>query len=403
MKRFLLMLLTLALALAACEQEAITEESTESHEQAESSKEIIEIESSSASENAESSALTESEESKTSSVEQTKGYELMLELTLEEKVGQLFLAAFPDVGAKEYINEYKLGGFIMFAREFRNNTPEGIRETVDSLQSAADIPLLFAVDEEGGDVCRISAFTQYREKRFYSPRYLYSHGGIDAIRESEKEKCALLGSLGINVNMAPVCDITTEKGAFMYNRSLGQDAETTSEFVRSVIDTTDSYNIGNVLKHFPGYGNNDDTHTGIAIDQRSLEELESVDIIPFKAGVEAGCGAILVSHTVIECMDNDLPASLSPEVNRYIRENLGFDGVLVTDDLSMQAITDRYGDGEAAILAVIAGNDLICCSKYKTAYTAVLNAVRDGRISEEQINKACARVLDWKYKIGIIE
>ncbi len=394
-------MLTLVLVLAACSRDAITEESAESREQAESSQKIIETESSSATENTESSFFTESEASAALPDEQTKGYELMLTLTLEEKVGQLFLAAFPDVGAEEYINEYKLGGFIMFAREFRNNTPEGIRETVDSLQSDADIPLLFAVDEEGGDVCRISAFTQYREKRFYSPRYLYSHGGIDAIRESEKEKCALLNSLGINVNMAPVCDITTEKGAFMYSRSLGQDAETTSEFVRAIIDTTDGYNIGNVLKHFPGYGNNDDTHTGIAIDKRSLEELESVDIIPFRAGVEAGCGAILVSHTVIECMDSDFPASLSPEVNRYIRENLGFDGVLVTDDLSMQAITDRYGDGEAAVLAVIAGNDLICCSKYKTAYTAVLNAVRDGRISEQRIDEACTRVLDWKYKLGL--
>ncbi len=333
----------------------------------------------------------------------TQGYELMLTMTLEEKVGQLFLAAFPDVGAEEYIEEYKLGGFIMFAREFRNSTPETVRATVDSLQSKADIPLLFAVDEEGGDVCRISAFLQYRERRFYSPRYLYSHGGIDAICESEEEKCALLSSLGINVNMAPVCDITTEKGAFMYNRSLGQDAETTSDFVRAVIGVTDKHGIGNVLKHFPGYGNNADTHTGIAVDKRSLSELESADIIPFKAGIEAGCGAILVSHTVIECIDSEFPASLSPEVNGYIRENLGFEGVLVTDDLSMGAITQKYGDGEAAVLAVLAGNDIICCSKYKTAYTAVLEAVRDGRISEEQINKACARVLDWKYKIGILE
>lgn len=334
---------------------------------------------------------------------QTKGEELTATLTLEEKVGQLFLAAYPDVNQESYINDYKLGGFIMFGREFKNNTPEGVRTTIENLQKQARIPLLFAVDEEGGSVCRVSAYTQYREKRFYSPRYLYSHGGIDAIAESEKEKCALLSSLGINVNMAPVCDITTDKDAFMYNRSLGQDAETTAEFVEAVIDITDGYKIGNVLKHFPGYSNNKDTHTGIAYDKRSLEELESVDIIPFKAGADAGCGAILVSHTVIECLDGDFPASLSPKVNEYIRNTLGYDGVVLTDDLSMGAITEKYGDGEAAVLAVLAGNDLICLTNLKAAYTAVLEAVKDERISEERIDEACARVLDWKYKLGLLD
>ena len=403
MKRFLLLLLTLVLVFAACSRDAITEESAESREQAESSREIIESESSSASENAESSAFTESEVSEALPDEQTKGYELMLTLTLEEKVGQLFLAAYPDVNQESYINDYKLGGFIMFGREFKNNTPEGVRTTIENLQKQARIPLLFAVDEEGGSVCRVSAYTQYREKRFYSPRYLYSHGGIDAIAESEKKKCALLSSLGINVNMAPVCDITTDKDAFMYSRSLGQDAETTAEFVEAVIDITDSYKIGNVLKHFPGYSNNKDTHTGIAYDKRSLEELESVDIIPFKAGADAGCGAILVSHTVIECLDSDFPASLSPKVNEYIRNTLGYDGVVLTDDLSMGAITEKYGDGEAAVLAVLAGNDLICLTNLKAAYTAVLEAVKDERISEERIDEACARVLDWKYKLGLLD
>ena len=188
MKRFLLLLLTLVLVLAACSRDAITEESAESREQAESSREIIESESSSVSENEESSAFTESEVSEALPDEQTKGEELTATLTLEEKVGQLFLAAYPDVNQESYINDYKLGGFIMFGREFKNNTPEGVRTTIENLQKQARIPLLFAVDEEGGSVCRVSAYTQYREKRFYSPRSLYSHGGIDAIAESEKEK-----------------------------------------------------------------------------------------------------------------------------------------------------------------------------------------------------------------------
>ena len=336
-------------------------------------------------------------------IEETMGEKLVKSLTLEEKVGQLFLAAYPDVGAESYISDCHLGGFIMFGREFKGSTPEQIKAKIGSHQESAKIPLLFAVDEEGGTVCRVSAYSQFRESRFPSPRTLFNKGGIDAIIEAEQEKCVLLKSLGINVNMAPVCDITTEKSAFMYSRSLGQSPEITAEFVKSVISVTDENNIGNVLKHFPGYGNNVDTHIGIAVDERTLDELEGIDLIPFKAGVESGCGAILVSHTIVKCLDGEMPASLSKAVHDYIRGTLGFDGVIVTDDLTMQAITDNYGSGEAAVLAVMAGNDLICCSNFKVQYNAVLQAVRDGRISIEQVDEACARVIDWKYKLGLIE
>jgi beta-N-acetylhexosaminidase len=226
---------------------------------------------------------------------------------------------------------------------------------------------------------------------------------LEALKENEEEKSILLSSPGINVNLSPVCDITTDPEAFMYPRSLGESPEITGQFVQEMLKTMSQNGIGGVLKHFPGYGNNTDTHIAIAIDNRSLAELENCDLVPFQMGIDAGCGAIMVSHTFINAIDPDLPATLSPKVNAYLREKMSFDGVVVTDDLVMQAITDLYGDGEAAVLAVLAGNDLLCSTQYKTQYTAVLQAVENGRISEDRINEAVRRILQWKCDMGLMD
>jgi len=211
-----------------------------------------------------------------------------------------------------------------------------------------------------------------------------------------------LSSLGINVNLGPVCDITTNPGSFMYSRSLGRDAETTAVFASEMVRVMDQYGIGSALKHFPGYGNNTDTHTGIAIDSRSLEELEEQDLIPFREGRNAGADAIMVSHTIVTALDEELPATLSPAVHRYLREEMGFGGVIITDDLVMEAIRQRYGAGEAAVLAVLAGNDLICSTEYAVQYEAVLEAVLTGRIDYCTLTDAATRVLKWKQELGLI-
>ena len=324
------------------------------------------------------------------------------EMTLEEKVGQLFLARCPDVNALEDIQTYHLGGYILFGRDFENQTPDSIQATLAAYQSAASVPLLIAVDEEGGTVCRVSSRKAFRDSRFPSPRNLYYEGGIDLAVSTEAEKSRLLHSLGINVNMAPVCDITTDPNAFMYKRSLGQAPEITGIFISETVHTMEEARVGSVLKHFPGYGNNADTHVGIAIDNRSLEELENYDLIPFLAGIDAGCDAILVSHTFVNAMDENLPASLSPAVHDYIRQNISFDGVIVTDDLVMQAITDQYGAGEAAVLAVLAGNDLLCSTEYAVQYAAVLEAAQQGRISQDLLDRAVLRILRWKAELGLL-
>lgn len=329
--------------------------------------------------------------------------EILNRMTLEEMVGQLFLCRCPEENAIDDILRYHPGGFILFSRDFENETPMTLAGTVRAYQAVASVPMLMAVDEEGGAVTRISRYSAFRESPFPSPRSLYSRGGLELLLETEEEKCQMLWGMGINVNIGPVCDISTNPGDYMYSRSLGLPPDETAYCVESLIELMDDWQIGNVLKHFPGYGGNPDTHEGIAVDSRPLEQLEKYDLIPFAAGMDAGCDAVLVSHTVITCLDPDYPASLSPAVHQYLRDDMNFDGVIMTDDLFMDAIAQVYGVEEAAVLAVLAGNDLLCSTEYPRQYAAVLQAVQDGRISQEMIRSAALRILRWKADLGLLD
>lgn len=328
--------------------------------------------------------------------------QMISDMSLEQRVGQLFLARCNAETAAMDVQQYHLGGLVLFGNDFENQTPDSMAQTISGYQNAAEKPLLIAVDEEGGDVTRISQFSAFRDKRFSSLRKRYGQGGLEAVLTEEEEKCRLLSDLGINVNLGPVCDISTDPDAFMYSRSLGQDAQTTAEVTASTVNLMNAFSIGSVLKHFPGYGNNADTHTGIAVDSRPLESLKENDLIPFTAGIQAGCGAVMVGHIIVEALDPDYPASLSPAVHRYLREELGYSGVIMTDDLVMQAITDQYGAGEAAVMAVLAGNDLLCSTEYAVQYEAVLQAVLDGRIDIDVLNSAVRNVLEWKIRLGLL-
>ena len=328
--------------------------------------------------------------------------QMISDMSLEQRVGQLFLARCNAETAAMDVQQYHLGGLVLFGNDFENQTPDSMAQTISNYQNAAEKPLLIAVDEEGGDVTRISQFSAFREKRFSSARRRWEQGGLEAVLTEEEEKCWLLSDLGINVNLGPVCDISTDPDAFMYSRSLGQDAQTTAEVTASTVNLMNAFSIGSVLKHFPGYGNNADTHTGIAVDSRPLESLKENDLIPFTAGIQAGCGAVMVGHIIVEALDPDYPASLSPAVHRYLREELGYSGVIMTDDLVMQAITDQYGAGEAAVMAVLAGNDLLCSTEYAVQYEAVLQAVLDGRIDIDVLNSAVRNVLEWKIRLGLL-
>lgn len=327
---------------------------------------------------------------------------LLKTLSLEEKVAQMFIVRCPQKDAANTIAQYQFGGYILFARDFKNKTKAQATADIKSYQQAVKVPLLIAVDEEGGKVNRISLYKAFRDTPFLSPQELYAEGGLPRVKEDTVEKCALLRSLGINLNLAPVCDVSTNSDDYIYSRTFGQDAPQTAEYIKTVVSTMRANKMGSALKHFPGYGNNVDTHTGIAIDNRPLSKFRESDFLPFKSGIDAGAGVVLVSHNIVTAIDPNRPASLSSAAHRILRDELGFQGLIMTDDLSMGAIRDYTGGEEAAVMAVQAGNDLICCTDYKTQYAAVLKAVRDGRISEARINESALRILRYKFSVGLM-
>ncbi|MEY8389086.1 glycoside hydrolase family 3 N-terminal domain-containing protein [Oscillospiraceae bacterium 38-13] len=333
---------------------------------------------------------------------------LLRSMTLEEKAGQVFFVRAPGEGAAEDIALYHLGGYLLFGQHTREKTASALIQMLDSYQAAAvenmNIPLLIGVDEEGGTVVRVSSNPHLRSKKFSSPRKLLKNAedGWTALEEETREKAMLLKALGINVNLAPVADLSEDPGDFIYDRSAGGDPEAVFQYASRVVGIHSEYGLGSVLKHFPGYGNNRDTHNGIAVDNRPMEEFRQRDFLPFQrfAALE-NPPAILVSHTIVNCMDPELPASLSPEVHRVLREELGFDGVVMTDDLAMDAVKAYAADG--AVAALQAGNDLVIAADYRTQIPLVIEAVENGTLEEAVLDAACLRVLRWKMALGLLE
>lgn len=332
-----------------------------------------------------------------------KADKLLENMTLEEKVGQMFLVRYPESDAVEEIKKYSPGGYILFGRDFENETKESILEEITNCQDNSKIKMIIGVDEEGGTVVRVSQYKAFRSSPFKSPQALWQEGQLPKILEDSKEKSALLKSIGINMNLTPVADVPTDTSSFIYKRSYGRGAEKTAIYVSELIETMNEDNILSAMKHFPGYGDNVDTHTGIAIDKRTYSDFQNTDFLPFKSGIEAGGPTILVSHNIINCMDAEYPASLSKEVHEILRDELGFTGIIMTDDLAMDAVKSYVENGEAAVQAVLAGNDMIISSDFETQRNEVINAVKDGKISEGTINNAVRRILACKYKYGIID
>ena len=343
--------------------------------------------------------------------------DLLASLTTEEKVGQLFFVRCPESGAAEDVSTYHLGGYILFVRDYQDAggawlTREQFTAAVQSYQDAAmadtGIPLLIGSDEEGGTVTRASRDPNLFDAPFPSPQALAKEQGEtdthNVFAADAWEKNSALLALGINVNLAPVADVSTDPADFIYDRALGQDAQATADYVTDVVTAMRDCGIGSVLKHFPGYGSNADTHTGIAVDQRSLEQFQSSDFLPFSAGIAAGDGttAVLVSHNIMTAVDADLPASLSPAVHQLLREELDFDGVVMTDDLAMDAVAAYSESGAVAVMALQAGNDLVLTTDYRTQIPKVLEAVETGTLSMDTINAACRRVLTWKQTLGLL-
>ena len=331
--------------------------------------------------------------------------DLLASLTLEEKVGQLFFVRVPDTDAVSDVSTYHLGGYILFGRDTADKTADALIQTIQSYQDAAavdtGIPLLIGVDEEGGTVVRISKYPQYRAEPFPAQAEVLSQG-LDAVSSEAQEISGLMSSLGLNMNLAPVCDLPRSETDFIYDRAFSTDPQQTSRAVGAAVESYGQSGLICALKHFPGYGNNLDTHTGISIDERPLSEITELDLEPFRAGISAGAPGVMVSHNIVNCIDDSLPGSLSGKMYAFLREQ-GFTGAAMTDDLSMDAVGEYCGENAAAVTALKAGADILCCTDYASAAEALTAAVESGEIPEERIDEAVTRVLLLKLTYGIIE
>lgn len=331
-------------------------------------------------------------------------------MSLEEKVGQMFLAAKPDENAPQLARQYNLGGYVLFAKDIDGKTADEIKADITDFQTESKYPMLVCADEEGGTVVRVSSNPNLRSEPFLSPKEYYTKGktseydnsGMENVIKYEKEKADLLLSLGINVNLGPVCDITKNPDSFMYDRSFSDKAKNVSNFVAGTVSAYKEKKLGSVLKHFPGYGDNADTHTGSSVDNRKYSEFASFDFLPFEAGINNGADAIMVSHNVITDIDSKYPASLSDKVHQVIRRDLNFKGVIISDDITMDAVGNFAENQNAAVLAVKGGNDMICCSDFAVGYKAVIDAVNNKEIPVEQIDQSVIRILKWKQDLGIL-
>lgn len=333
---------------------------------------------------------------------------MIAEMSIEEKVGQMFLARFPgakedgpesSAAAEEDVRTYHLGGFVLFRPDFKVDSETVIIEKLDAVQAASSIPLLLSVDEEGGDVVRVS--TYFRDLAFLVPRNAYDWFGSETVISEIYERCELLSGLHLNMNLYPVCDLSSDVSDFIYYRSFSGDPDTAADYIAKVVSSMKEYHMACSLKHFPGYGNNKDTHTDLVVDERPAETFYEADFKPFMAGIAQGAETVMVSHNIVNCFDPDNPASISPEVHRILREELGFEGVILTDDLGMEGVK-KYSDEDVAVMAVLAGNDMLISSDYKLQYEAVLAAVQDGRISEERLDESVYRILRMKVSMGIL-
>ncbi len=326
-------------------------------------------------------------------------YNKLKEMSLDEKIGQILLVRYPDSNAEEILKKYKFGGYLFFEKDFKNKTKDQVINMMNGLNKVANIPILTAVDEEGGRVVRVSSNPNLAKEKFKSPKELYDEGGLNLIKQDTIEKSKLLKSLGINLNLAPVVDVSTDPKDYMYNRTIGENSSITSDYARTVISASKGTGVSYTLKHFPGYGNNADTHTGTSVDTRLYTDIQKNDLPPFQAGIAAGAEAILVSHNVVNSIDQNNPASLSSSIHNLLRDELSYTGIIMTDDISMDALDEI---DNTTVKAILAGNDLIITTDYEKSISEIKKAIEEETISEETLNKLVFRVLAWKYYKGLM-
>lgn len=331
-------------------------------------------------------------------------------MPLEDRVASLFiitpeaLTGFNTVTqagdtTREALSEYAVGGLVYFSKNIKSK--EQLTEMLSNTRSNSRYPIFLAVDEEGGSVSRV-ANSDIDVVKVDDMAVLGKSQDTVAAHEAGNTIGTYLNELGFNLDFAPVADVLMDaENSVLGERSFGTDAAVAADMVSSVVEGMQETGVNTCLKHFPGLGSAvEDTHEGKAEITKTLEEMRNSDFIPFKAGIEAGANMIMVSHVTASAIDTEgLPSSLSKVIiTDVLRGELGFEGVVITDALNMNAISDYYTADEAAIMAIEAGADMLLMPEdFETAYNGLLSAVQEGRISEERINESLRRIYRIKY------
>lgn len=331
------------------------------------------------------------------------------EMSLENKVAGLFMVT-PEAltgvdtviqagdTTKQKLSEYPVGGLVYFSKNIKS--ADQLKEMLDTTRNTMIYPVFLAVDEEGGSVSRVAGAGLADDVGDMSE--------IGSTCDPEKAKEAgttigtYLSQFGFNVDFAPVADVVSAENAVIGNRSFGSDPNVVGTMVAAEVQGLQESGVSACLKHFPGIGDTTtDTHDKKAVSEKTLEDMQQTDLPAFQSGIDAGADFVMVSHMSLpNVVGDDTPCSLSGAViSDLLRNQLGYNGIVITDALDMSAITDSYSSAEAAVKAIEAGADMLLMPEnFEEAYQGVLDAVQKGTISEDRINESLKRIYRVKYR-----
>lgn len=325
-------------------------------------------------------------------------------MTTRDHIGQLFMVGFLGTSVtselRAFIKEYKPGGVILFSRNLES--VEQIVALTNDLQACSpQSPLLISIDQEGGRVSRLpNGFT------IFPPCAVLGQCNSTELAYAAAATIAKeLRAVGINMNMSPVLDVNSNPdNPVIGDRAFGTTPDVVSELALANVAGLQDNHVVACGKHFPGHGDtNADSHKELPVVEASRERLEAVEFPPFRRAVEQGVATMMTAHVLYKSLDDQLPATLSPAIiGQFLRQELKYDGVVLTDDLEMHAIVDHYGIGDAAVRALGAGCDvlLICKDRDRevAAFEAVEQAVASGAISLDRLNGSAARIARVKER-----
>lgn len=338
-------------------------------------------------------------------------------MTTEEKVAQLFMITPESLtgvdgvtlagdASKEAYDAYPVGGLIYFNQNLIS--PEQTKEMLSNMQTYSrertGLPLLISVDEEGGSVTRIGGNSNFDVEKIENMSEVGASGDFDRAYEIGTILGGYLSELGFNMDFAPDADVLSNPdNQVVRERSFGSDPELVSAMVSQELRGLKEKGVYGVLKHFPGHGaTQGDTHEGYAYTDKSLEELTGNELIPFQRGIDSGASFVMVGHiSVPTVLGDNTPSSLSSVmVTDVLRNQLGFNGVIITDALDMGAVAQAYSSQDAAVTALLAGVDMLLMPEnFQEAYQGVLDAVNNGTITQERLDASVTRILKVKVSM----